>query len=364
MKILHVISSLELGGAQRLLADLLPIMAEQHDVFLLVNVNVNNELTSKLENAGVHIIAMNQPNLYSVANVWKIVRVMKEVDMDIVHVHLFPTVYWTALASLFVRVKLIFTEHSTSNKRRGKWYFRPVERFMYGRYDRIVSISSAVQEALVVWLKAKNDDPRFIVVNNGIDLLRFQAHKESTVIESERNLVMVSRFVPSKDHQTVIRAMLDIPADVHLFFIGDGETMKECQELVKQLSLEKRIHFLGRQEDIKPWLSKAYLGIQSSKWEGFGLTAVEMMAAGLPVIASDVNGLKQVVEGAGELFEGGNSKTLATIVCKILNDRDLYKEIQQRCILRAKQFDINKTCETYLTCYKNCCNEETNYSGE
>ena len=146
----------------------------------------------------------------------------------------------------------------------------------------------------------------------------------------------------------MIKAMLDIPADVHLYFIGDGETMKECQELVKQLSLEKRIHFLGKQEDIKPWLSKAYLGIQSSKWEGFGLTAVEIMAAGLPVIASDVNGLKQVVEGAGELFESGNSKTLATIVCKILNDRDLYKEIQQRCILRAKQFDIHKTCENIL----------------
>lgn len=353
MKILHVISSLELGGAQRLLSDLLPIMEEQNEVFLLVNVSVKNVLSSKLENAGIRIVSMNLPNLYSIANVWKIACVMKRMDVDIVHVHLFPSIYWVALANLFVQKKLVFTEHSTSNKRRGKWYFRPIERFMYGRYDRIISISPSVQDALTMWVKARSNDSRFIVVNNGIDLSHFLAHNSSLArYEHSRNLVMVSRFVPSKDHRTVIEAMLDIPADVHVFFVGDGETMAECQTLVRHLSLDNRIHFLGRQDDIMPWLSKACLGIQSSKWEGFGLTAVEMMAAGLPVIASDVNGLKQVVEGAGELFESGNARSLASIVCRLLDDRDLYRETQRKCILRAKQFDIRETGNTYLTSYR------------
>ena len=105
MKILHIISSLELGGAQRLLSDMLPIMAKQHDVSLLVNVQIHNELQEKIEKAGVHVISLDKSDIYSLKNVWRIMKKMR--GMDVVHVHLFPSLYWVALASLFVPAKLV-----------------------------------------------------------------------------------------------------------------------------------------------------------------------------------------------------------------------------------------------------------------
>jgi glycosyltransferase involved in cell wall biosynthesis len=103
---------------------------------------------------------------------------------------------------------------------------------------------------------------------------------------------------------------------------------------------------------VSSWLSESYIGVQSSHWEGFGLTAVEMMAAGLPVIASNVEGLKQVVDGAGELFTCGDERELAQIVNLLLNDEDMYKEMQQKCLSRAKLYDIHATVEAYLKIYK------------
>lgn len=348
MKILHIISSLELGGAQRLLSDMLPIMAKQHDVSLLVNVQMHNELQEKIEKAGVHIISLEKADVYSFKNIWRIAKNMR--GMDVVHVHLFPSLYWVALASLFVPARLIYTEHSTSNKRRGKWYFRPVEKFIYNRYSKIVAISRPVCKALAEWIRKTPNSNKFDVVENGIDLSHFISIRDG--VFNPKKIIMVSRFAKSKDHFTVIKAMQYIPADVQLIFVGDGETMPACKKLAENIGVDDRVHFVGAQSKVSSWLSESYIGVQSSHWEGFGLTAVEMMAAGLPVIASNVEGLKQVVYGAGELFTCGDERELAQIVNLLLNDEDMYKEMQQKCLSRAKLYDIHATVEAYLKIYK------------
>lgn len=119
---------------------------------------------------------------------------------------------------------------------------------------------------------------------------------------------MVARFAPSKDQATIIRALLLLDKDVRVRFVGDGETRPECERLAKELGVEDRVDFMGMQSKIPQLIAESYIGIQSSNWEGFGLTAVEMMACGKPVIATNVDGLKQVVEGTGLLFPVGDEK--------------------------------------------------------
>ena len=106
MKILHVISSLEIGGAQRLMADLLPLMKREHDVTILVNKHVDSCFEKCITDAGVKIISTEQPNLFSFKNLISLIRLIK--GYDVVHVHLFPTLYWVALASFFTIRSCIF----------------------------------------------------------------------------------------------------------------------------------------------------------------------------------------------------------------------------------------------------------------
>lgn len=348
MKILQVISSLETGGAQKLLSDLLPLIAEKHEVTLLVNKDINNIFTQKIKNSNVRYICSNLPNLYSLKNYFVLRKMIGQ--YDIIHVHLFPLIYWVSIASIFKKTNLIYTEHSTSNKRRDKWYFRPIERWMYSRYKRIISISQQTQDAIMTWLKADSNDKRFTIVNNGIKLSAFHKHKESS--NSKRNIIMVSRFVPSKDQITVIRALTMLPDNINVTFLGDGETMNRCKNEAERLGVRERIVFAGQQDDITTWFTKADIAIQSSNWEGFGLAAVEAMAAGLPVIASNVDGLRQVVEGAGLLFPKGDAKTLSKLILQTLTDNSVYQEISEKCRNRSLLYDIQNTANLYVSIYE------------
>ena len=260
--------------------------------------------------------------------------------------HLFPSVYWVAIAAIGLKVKLVYTEHSTSNRRREKSYLRPIEKFVYRQYDKIISISQQTQDALQGWLHSKDD--RFVVVNNGVDVKRFSLLRHSVIPKS---LIMVSRFVASKDQETLIRAMKSVDAGVVLRLVGDGENLQHCKAIAEEVGVSDRVEFLGVRSDIAELIAESYIGVQSSNWEGFGLTAVEIMAAGKPVIASDVDGLRQVVEGAGIIFNRGNVEELANRISHLLADDEYYKNVTYACRQRALAYDISVMAESYKSIY-------------
>lgn len=345
MKVLHVISSLAVGGAQKLVADLLPIIStEGIDVELLVFQEVENHLSEKIKKAGITI-----HSLPANAGRWKRMMALRKalVHYQLVHVHLFPTLYWVALANIGIHVPLVFTEHSTSNRRRGKFYLRPLEQFIYSRYQAVISISEQTQQALLSWLKPQNTNA-FSVVENGIDL---SAYTPRTEVKRNPQIVMVSRFVPAKDQATLIKAMAYVNKQLSLLLVGDGETMARCKELSNQVGVSDRVQFLGARSDVSEWLWQSMIGVQSSHWEGFGLTAVEMMAAGLPVVASDVEGLKQVVAGAGMLFNRGDEMQLAQIINELYEDTTLRNDTIVACQKRAQQYSIVKSAQAIIERY-------------
>lgn len=355
MKILHVISSLETGGAQRLLSDLLPLLNNSNqDISLLLLEDIDCPFRDVLRVTGIKINSLGVSNFYNPIIIWRLIPYFRK--YEIVHIHLFPVLYWASLASWFTANFMVYTEHSTKNRRRGKWLFKYIEKLIYHSYDRIISISEQTQDELKNWLQVNGNDGRFVVVENGINLTSFRNTSMSSSLnygKDTKNLIMISRFTQAKDHKTVIRAMLKVKDEkVHLLLVGEGETMHYCRNLVCDLKLESRVHFLGRRNDIPQLIKASYLGIQSSHWEGFGLTAVEIMAGGIPIVASEVDGLKQVVEGAGCLFECGNDSELAYIVNDLLQDRMKYEHFVQKGMDRSCRYDIHLMAEKYGNIYK------------
>lgn len=349
MKVLHINSTLGIGGAERLISEMLPLMNKKIEVALLVNQDENNAFSQKLKKEGVTIYSLNSPKIYSPFNIFKLIKWLKE--YDIIHVHLFPSLYWVAFANVFCKKPIIYTEHSTYNKRRSKRFMRPIERLIYGKYRRIISISTLTERNLKNWLCVGDADNRFVTINNGINVNDFKAAPKERIYPF--TLIMVARFVPAKDQATIIRSLKYLSDDIHLLLVGDGGRMEECKMLSIELGVKERVHFVGIQSDIPSWIGRADVGIQSSFWEGFGLTSVEMMAGGIPVIATDVDGLKQVVEGAGILFPVGDERALANIILDLRYDKEYYQKVASRCRIRAEQYDINNMVESYLKVYNN-----------
>ena len=184
-----------------------------------------------------------------------------------------------------------------------------------------------------------------------IDLSSYGLH------EDDKILIMISRFHKAKDQDTVIKAMEFLPKIYKLVLVGDGERREELENLVKEKNLSSRVFFLGIRKDVPDLLKTSYISIQSSIFEGFGITALESMSAGVPTIATDVPGLSAIVKDGGVLFPVGDFKGLAKIIFS-LERNDKYNKIKKSCIEKSKMYDIKITAEKYINLYKNLLEEK------
>ena len=147
MKILQVINSFATGGAEKLLLETLPKYADKAismDVLVLNGIEYPFYSDLKKTNP-FQLFSVGKSSVYNPFLVFKLVKYLKK--YDVVHVHLFPALYWLALAKWisFSDVKIVFTEHSTSNRRMNNWFLKIIDRFIYSKYTKIICITAAVE---------------------------------------------------------------------------------------------------------------------------------------------------------------------------------------------------------------------------
>ncbi len=365
MKVLHVINDLNAGGAERLLLDTLPVYNQYDNVKadLLLLSDKKNVFDSQIKKAGINIFVCKKRNIKSILNIFYIRRFIIQGQYDIVHVHLFPSNYFVSLARKLILNKnliLIASEHNTHNRRRKYKIFRIIDKFIYKEFDYIISVSTKTELNLQNWLNTPpTKKNKFKVVENAVNVQKFhdaspytQENLISPPNDNLKLICMVGSFGAQKDQETLIKSMVSLKENVHLVLVGQGERLKEMKKLVSQLHLTSRVHFLGVRTDVERILKTSDIIALSSHWEGFGLVAVEGMAAGKPVIASNVDGLREVVEGAGLLFEKGNSSEFSKIVKQLLADPIFYEEISSKCLEKSKIYDIKMMVEKTFQIYK------------
>lgn len=361
MKILHVIDHMEVGGAQKMVYDISLLQQKNgHQVKILALIHSGSFLETDLKKKGIEIsfVYANSSNLKSIYNpltIWKLRKYL--VGTDIIHVHLFPANYWCAIyKTLFERkLKIITTEHSTNNKRRNKSYLKPIERFVYSKYDAVVACSQKAQNTLNDFLGKSL--VKFI--SNGVNVETFsnaEAYSKAQAYglsDDSKIITMVARFQLPKDQNTVVKSLTYLPDYVHVAFVGDGALKNECEQYALELGVAERCHFLGVRSDVPKLVKTSDINVLSSKWEGLSLSSVECMAASKPFIGTNVQGIKEVVAAAGLLFEYGDAKRLATCIKELLDSQDLYHKVAKHCYQRAKDYDILKTYQAYMDCYNN-----------
>ncbi|GIJ93926.1 glycosyltransferase [Capnocytophaga stomatis] len=353
MKVLHAITTLSMGGAEKLIAESISIYQKKGiNTDVLILKKGKNSLLENFKTKG-NAFFLSKGSVYNPFLILKIVPFLKK--YDIIHIHLFPTLYWFVIAKIlaFSKTKLIFTEHSTSNRRRNIYIFKFIDRIIYSFLEHIICISDATKENLVKHLNHKKNN--ISVIYNGINLERFsKINKENNYSFFEEEsiiLIQVSAFRAEKDQQTVIKSMTQLPEKVKLLLVGEGPLKFHNEELSKKLGLENRIKFLGIRNDIPELYNYSDICILSSHYEGFGLAIVEGMASKKPSIASNVDGLRQIVEGYGLLFRKGDSKHLSEQILYLSNNKEAYGKIAERCYFRAQHFDINKMVDENIKIY-------------
>lgn len=363
MKVLQIINSLDAGGAEKLLLETIPLYNQKGIKMDILVLNGNDypfmkEL--KLTNS-CQIFSLGSGSVYNPLHIFKIISYLKK--YQIAHVHLFPAQYWVVLAKWisFSKVKLVFTEHNTHNRRMSNPVFKICDKIIYSGYKKVVCITSEVKRILEQHLGKSGE--KFPVIENGVNLKNIKEAIPYTktdilpeIAVEDKLLIQVSAFREQKDQVTLIKSFPALPENVKLILVGDGALRKDCENLVKELKLEKRIFFLGLRMDVLNLLKTADIVVLSSKYEGLSLSSMEGMASGKPFVASDVPGLHDVVKNAGILFPQGDEKALSTAILKLLDDKQYYEMTVQKCLHRAEEYDIIKMVDKHIQLYHSILN--------
>ena len=362
MKILHVITSLKIGGAEKLLVDMLPILnSTGHNADVLVFDGTNTPFMQMLIDKGINVYHLSIGGcVYNPMNIFKLIPYLRE--YDIIHTHNTATQLFAAIAKVLCSAVLCTTEHTTSNRRRDwKWYV-PIDKFMYRRYSHVICISDKTEENLRNHIG--DVGVNISTIYNGVNTSKYMNALPNEELKRDTRktiLCMVAGFRPQKDQDTIIRSFQYLDKNKYeLWLVGDGERRKELKSLVDSEGIADAVVFWGIRTDIPEILKTSDIIIMSSHFEGFGLAAVEGMAAGKPVIASDVDGLSQVVDKAGFIFPKGDSKALASCIECISSNQIMYAEYAKKSIERARVFDISYMVGAYIEVYKKIYRKDKN----
>ena len=361
MRILHVITSLRIGGAEKLMVDLLPRLRDLgNEVELAVFDGVQTPFMEQLEKVGIkiHKFGINK-NVYHPMNFIKLHSFFGQ--FDIIHTHNTACQLFAALDSIGTQQLLCTTEHSTSNRRRGKILFESMDNWMYGRYKKIICISKDTEINLHQSVKG-NFPSETCVINNGIDVKKYAAAfplaKECSEWSGKHIIMQIAAFREEKDQDTTIRAMKHLSEEYHAVFVGDGPRREFCEKIAKEIGVENKCSFLGFRSEVPQLIKAADIVVMSSHWEGFGLAAVEGMAAGKPVVASDVAGIREIVKDSGILFPPHDDRQLAREIIRLTEEKEYADQIIRQCQAKAAEYDIKVMAEKYNAVYQELCSKQ------
>lgn len=370
MKIFHIYWSLGYGGIETMLVNIANKQAESgaQITIIIINQFCEETLIKSLNKQITLCILGRKVGSINIKSIIKLNNLLKQARPDIIHLHrsdiasiLNPQFLPKTCVTLHALPK---GEIKPQNILKQLWNKisrnpKPYSNVTYiNHIPYIFSISNSVKEEL-----KKQYNIESTVIYNGIDTKRFNI-KESVTYNTPLRIVMVSRLEHDKKGQDLlIEAISKLKGKAIVDFIGIGSSLEYLKQLTNQLCCEKWINFLGKKDQtyITSHLCDYDLFVQPSRWEGFGLTVAEAMAAQIPVLVSKDQGPAEVTcnDIYGWIFENGNVDDLVDKVEYILNH---YCEATEKAKLAKeyvyKNFDIHTTANAYLNAYKKIINNQ------
>lgn len=345
MRILYLIDTLSLGGAQTVLRGIFENQNENHDIFLYAL--RKTEVTVRINHPNVFID--DSANKYSVAPFFRVISILKKNKIEVLHCQLPRSqVFGYFIKKYFCRkLKLIIHEQGDifENIPIHSHFLRKATGFT----SFFIACSNVTRGKLIS--KAGIDDNKAITLYNFVDIEKFKVNKLKEIRSFERyskkinddNFVFgfAGRLIERKGWKEFVLSAIQLKKENTKFVIaGAGEQESELIQMITSLRLEEKIIYLGYCDDMIKFYSLIDCLVIPSHWEPMGITEIEAMALEIPVIASDVMGLNEVVKHDinGILFKAKNIESLVNAMEKILFLKELRCQITKTAFETIENF--------------------------
>lgn len=314
-KILHLIAPVAFGGGESLLINLLqPGTGLEQSVALIYH---SAAFEAKLAELNVpywvlrakaigHGISKGQMGRDTLANLW-LVRQLRQLvstqQIDLLHVHGYPACVLFALLRRLVAVRGIYTHHSL--RQSPSWLERSLLTPVYQSFDVCTGVSTQVCQSMAQAFPPVQFQCVYNCVGDGFYQATPDLDYQRQWPANKTVFVQVARFLPTKNHQLVVESLqqlaVEVRAQLLVVFAGEGPTESTVMAQVAQYHLQEQVLFLGAvpYERVPGLLAAAGFGLFPAEQEGFGIAAVECLAAGLPVLSLDTPLMREVIGSAG-----------------------------------------------------------------
>lgn len=356
LKIMHIISGGEFGGAERHILNLASSVNPR-----LIDTTVCCLFSAPFfkiaADAGVNVFVIPMRSKFDLGIVGKLVDNSIERDIDIIHTH---GVRANLLGRLAARQagqkKVVTTIHSLLERDYPNFLTRQIncwtERLTRNWSDHFIAVSDGLKNQLIA--RGVPED-KVTVIHNGIVLEEFSAPEEPDTFRKRLGLDpmtplvgIVARLHAVKGHYYFLQAAREILSqqpDVRFMIVGDGPYRSFLEGEARRMGIAGQVIFTGFVDDVRSLMASLNLLVISSLWEGFGLTAIEAMTIGLPVLATDVGGLPEVVRHGetGFLVPPADAAALAKGIMWLLNHPANAEELAKRGLeVVRKEFTADK----------------------
>lgn len=352
IKIAYIMPSMASGGAERFLLDLLQTIDRERFDPLVILFKEAGRWHQELEKLSLPIFVLSKKSKISLSNCWQIYKILRKEKPEIVHTQLGGDLRGR-LAAKLAGVKLIISTEQNIN-RQERWYQRGVKIITSRWTEAIVAISPAV---------AKDMRRRYLlplkkcetIITNGIPLEKFN-YQEKRPDNEIITVGAVGRLNKQKGFDLLIEAWSKVKtSNTRLIIAGEGEEREALQKQIEKAGLDDRVNLIGNVQDMPAFYQILNLLVMPSRWEGLGIAALEAGACGVPVVASAVDGLSDIInENTGWSLIPNDSQELARVLQEALsqlkNETSRIKQAKLRALV-AENYSIEQVAHNYEDLY-------------
>jgi len=335
LSIAHIIYGLKYGGAEKLLIPLAAKLDPERFRVIVVALTCGGPVEEELRSLNINVRVLRRDGRFSIFDLARLIQLMKEQDIDIIHTHLQNADIWAGLAAKLCRIKHISTFHGAYFKNSAFEFLK--QRLRVILPDKIIAVSENTASHCIRRLKVNPNKVK--VIYNGVDSNRFKVGVEPSLKKREigisDNTIVLSAFGRleiEKGHRYLIEAVSYLKTDypnfnskITVLIVGEGRLKKELMQMASELGVEEEVKFLGERDDIAELLGITDIVVIPSLSEGFSIVALEAMAAGKPVVATNVGGMPELItnETDGLLISPGDKSAVASAILALIENKDL-----------------------------------------
>ena len=352
MKVIQVIPFFGMGGAEIMCENLVYELRKLgHEVVAISLYRKKTPITERLEKLGADIRYLDKKDGFDFSMFRKLKRIFKQEKPDVIHTHIYVAKYVFPVAAR-MKIKVVHTIHNVATKEASK-YSRVFNNYYYKHHDVIpVALSKQIQQTIVD--EYKIDSERIPVILNGIDLSKCMPKLDYTV-KTMFKILHIGRFYEQKNHVGLIQAFHMFHSkhqDTELWLIGDGEKKTEIESYVIGNNLTSSVKFLGEQNNVHPYLYEADMFTLPSNYEGIPMTLIEAMGTGLPIVATAVGGVPDMLDKNSAQLVAVDETAIAYAFETYYLSYDLRKSNGEKALEMSKRFAAETMASNYLKIYQ------------